>query len=110
MELDASGQNRGASRLMSSLYTISYVAKMIGENTELVEVVSANSDNIDDGEMFTMWTSQEDGIIAFTDRGIECLKEFLADLRTTSAGIREFLVAENCSQEKITRIIAHELR
>lgn len=109
MELDASGQKRGASRLMSSLYTISYVAEMIGENIELIEVVSANSDNIDYGEMTTVWTTQKDVVTAFTDRGIECLKEFLAELRASSSGIRKFLVAENCGPEMTARIMVDEL-
>ena len=95
---------------MPSLYEISYAAEMIDENSEIVDVISANLDNIDDGEMFTMWTSHEHGFIALTDRGIEGLKAFLADLRTSPIGIREFLVAENSSQETITRIIAHEPR
>ena len=32
-------------------YTIDEVAKMIGESPELIEITSANSDNIDYGEM-----------------------------------------------------------
>lgn len=31
----------------------------------------------------------EEGIRAFTDRGIECLQELLADIRTWDGGIRE---------------------
>jgi hypothetical protein len=95
---------------MSGLFAMNYVAEMIGENIELIEVISANSGNIDYGEMTTVWTSPEDGIIAFTDHGIECLKEFLADVRTWSGGIREFLVDENCGPETIERIMAREPR
>lgn len=95
---------------MSSLCAINYVAEMIGENIELIEVVSTNLDNIDHDEMATVWTGPDDGITAFTDRGIESLKEFLADVRSWPGGIREFLVNENCDIEMIERIMAGELR
>lgn len=95
---------------MSSLCAINYVAEMIGENIELIEVVSANSDNIDHGEMATVWTGPDDGITAFTDRGIESLKEFLADVRSWPGGMREFLVDERCETEMIKRIMAREPR
>jgi hypothetical protein len=74
MELDARGQNSIASRLMPSLYAISCAAKMIGEHREFVDVISANSDNIDEGEMFIIWTSQEHGIVGLTDQVIACLR------------------------------------
>ena len=95
---------------MSSLCTINYVAEMIGENIALVEVVSANSDNIDHGEMATIWTGPDDGITAFTDRGIESLKEFLADMRSWPGGVRQFLIDEKCGPETIQRIMADEPR
>ncbi|WP_257785322.1 hypothetical protein [Rhizobium leguminosarum] len=33
------------------VYTIGYVASLIGENLELIQQVASNSDNIDYGEM-----------------------------------------------------------
>jgi hypothetical protein len=42
----------------------------------------------------------EEGITTFTDRGIESLKEFLADIRSCEGGVRQFLVNEQCDQEK----------
>ena len=95
---------------MSSLCAINYVAEMIGENIELIEVVSAKSDNIDHGEMATVLIGPDDSITAFTDRGIESLKEFLADVRSWPGGMREFLVNENCDTEMIERIMEGELR
>ena len=50
----------------------------------------------------------EEGISTFTDRGIESLKEFLADIRTWDGGARQFLVDEQCDQGKIERIMANE--
>ena len=41
------------------VYTIGYVATLIGENLELIQEVASNSDNIDYGEMSRL--SHEDG-------------------------------------------------
>jgi hypothetical protein len=68
--------------------SIDHVAKMIGESVELIEVVSWNSDNIDYGEMIHVHDGTEEGITTFTDRGIESLQEFIADVRTWPGGIR----------------------
>ncbi|EYR77608.1 hypothetical protein P9A16_21660 [Shinella sp. 838] len=50
----------------------------------------------------------EEGITTFNDRGIESLKEFLADIRTWQGGVWQFLVDEQCGQGKIKRIMAYE--
>ena len=89
-------------------YTIDEVAKMIGESPELIEITSANSDNIDYGEMIHAHDGSEEGITTFTDRGIESLKEFIADIRTWEGGVRQFLIDEQCDPEKIERIMADE--
>lgn len=88
--------------------SIECVAKMIGESVELIEVVSWNSDNIDYGEMIHVHDGTDEGITTFTDRGIESLKEFLADLRTWPGGVRQFLVHEQCDPDMIERITATE--
>jgi hypothetical protein len=90
------------------VYTIDYVAKLIGENLELLEEVASNSDNIDYGEMILAHNGSAESITTFTDRGIESLQEFLADVRTRNGGIRQFLVDENCDPEMIERIMAVE--
>jgi len=50
----------------------------------------------------------EEGIKTFTDRGIECLQELLADIRTWKGGIREFLRDEQCDPNVIESIMADE--
>ena len=81
---------------------------MIGENLELLREICANSDNIDDGEMVYVHNETEDGTTGLTDRGVECLEELLADIRTWEGGIRTFLVDEKCDPERIDRIMADE--
>jgi hypothetical protein len=81
---------------------------MIGESPELIEITSANSDNIDYGEMIWVDNGTEERIKTFTDRGIECLQELLADIRTWDGGILEFLRYEQCDPAVIERIMADQ--
>ena len=67
-----------------------------------------NSDNIDYGETIWVDNGTEEGLTTFTDRGIECLQELLADIRTWEGGILEFLRAEQCEADVIERIMADE--
>ncbi|WOS66916.1 MULTISPECIES: hypothetical protein [Sinorhizobium] len=90
------------------VYTIEYVATLIGENLELLEEIASNSDNIDYGEMIHVYDGTDEGSTTFTDRGIESLKEFLADVRSWEGGVRQFLLDEQCDPEKIERIMADE--
>ncbi len=93
---------------VTHVVTIDEVARQIGENLELVELVSANSDNIDYGEKIWVDNGTEEGITTFTDRGVECLQELLADIRTWNGGILGFLRAEKCEPDVIERIMADE--
>ncbi|MBB2842905.1 UNVERIFIED_ORG: hypothetical protein GGE64_006712 [Rhizobium etli] len=90
------------------VYTIEYVATLIGENLELLEEIASNSDNIDYGEMIHVYDGTDEGITTFTDRGIESLQEFLADVRSWEGGVRQFLLDEQRDPEKIERIMADE--
>lgn len=87
---------------------IDHVATMIGENIELLEEIAANSDNIDYGELVYVTTGPNDGMKAFTSRGIERLQEFLADIRSWQGGIRQFLIDQDCEPDVIERICATE--
>lgn len=65
--------------------TIDHVATLIGENLELLREVASNPDNIDYREMIHVQDGTEEGITTFTDRGIESLQAFLADVRPGTA-------------------------
>lgn len=93
---------------ISRVHTINEAAKKVGEPLELIEIISANSDNIDYGEMIWVENGTDDGIKAFTDRGIECLQELIADIRTWNGGIREFLRNVQGDPETLERIMAEE--
>ena len=88
-------------------YSLAQVATMIGENVDLIEV-AAGSDTIDDGEMIHVVDGTEAGITAFTARGIENLREFLADVRSWTGGVRRYLLDQACEPDLIDRVMADE--
>lgn len=87
-------------------YAMKYVATLIDENPELLAEITRNSDNIDEGDMIHVSDGSDESIIAFTDRGIECLQDFLADIRSRVGGIHQFLVDSQCDPEILERIKA----
>ncbi|MDW9701803.1 hypothetical protein GOC40_32120 [Sinorhizobium meliloti] len=92
------------------IYTLKEVAVMIGENLELIEEVTANSDNIAEGELVYVRDGSEDGTKGLTENGIEDLRDLLADIQTWDGGIRQFLVDEQCDLEMIERVMADEVK
>ena len=90
------------------VYTIDHVATLIGENLDLLREVASNPDNIDYGEMIHVHDGTEEGITTFTDRGVESLQEFLADVRTWDGGIRQFLIDQQCEPDVIEHIMANK--
>ena len=92
------------------IYTLKEVAGMIDENLELIEEVTANSDNIAEGELVYVRDGSEDGTKGLTENGINDLQDLLADIRTWDGGIQQFLVDEQCDPEMIERIMADEAK
>ncbi|PYE38377.1 hypothetical protein DFI02_1512 [Rhizobium sp. PP-F2F-G20b] len=92
------------------IYTLKEVARMIGENLELIEEITANSDNIAEGELVYVRDGSEDGTKGLTENGIDDLQALLADIRTWDGGIRQFLVDEQCDPEMIERVMADEAK
>jgi hypothetical protein len=70
---------------VTHVHTIDAVARRIGENLELIEIVSANPDNIDYGEMIWVDDGTDEGIKTFTDRGIEGKAASVSSCATNSA-------------------------
>ena len=71
--------------------TIDYVAKMLGEDPELLEAIVSNDDNLTYGDIISVYTSSEEAITALTDRGIEELRDMLSAARITPENWHEFL-------------------
>ena len=111
MELGGRARAGAESRLMArdtTFYSLAHAATMIGENRELLEVVAANPDDIDYGEMIHIIDGSEEGITPFTARGIESLQEFLQDVRSWPGGIRQFLIDQESNPDLIERIMTDE--
>jgi hypothetical protein len=111
VELATVGDSARKGSLMARVtyvHSIDHVAEMISESLELIEVISQNSDNIDYGEMIQVLNGTDESLTTFTDRGVECLQEFLADVRTWDGGIHKFLLDEQCEPDIIERIRASE--
>jgi hypothetical protein len=76
----------------------------------LIEEITANSDNISEGELVYVSDGSEDGTKGLTENGIEELQSLLADIRTWDGGIREFLIETQCDPEIIDRIMVDEMK
>jgi len=55
-----------------------------------------------------LYDGSDESQTAFTERGVECLQEFVAEVRTWPGGIRAFLQNEGCDAATIDRIIADQ--
>jgi len=59
------------------IYTLSQVAGMISENLELIEEMTANSDNISEGELVYVSDGSEDGTKGLTRTASKSFKAYL---------------------------------
>jgi hypothetical protein len=64
---------------ISHVFTITYVAQMLGENEDWLHELSI--DMLPEDGCLYVYSGQDDAITAFTDDGIESLKQIIADLR-----------------------------
>ena len=75
--------HRRPSRLIlaaiSAVFTIGYVAEMLGEDEEWLWDLSI--DMLPEDGCLRVYGVGEDGVPAFTQFGIECLQEIIRDLR-----------------------------
>ncbi len=65
------------------VFTISHVAEMLGENEEWLREISINMDP-EEGSLWVIGVG-EDGCPAFTEYGIECLKQIIIEERALAA-------------------------
>ena len=66
---------------ITAVFTINYVAEMLGEDEDWPYDLSINM-FAEDG-CLRVYGAGEDGVTAFTEYGIECLKQIIADERAT---------------------------
>ena len=90
--------------------TLDYVAKMLGEDPELLEAIVWNDDNLSYGAIISVYTGQDDTITALTDDGIDELKDMLRDARITTETWHAFLDDFVDDAELVARIKAQSPR
>jgi hypothetical protein len=71
--------------------TIGHVAKMLGEDIELLEAIISNDDNLTYGNIVSVYAGADETVTALTDDGIEELKDMIHDARITTQTWQEFL-------------------
>jgi hypothetical protein len=71
--------------------TIDHVAKMLGEDQDLLEAIVYNDDNMTYGHIISVYTGTDEAITALTDDGIEELQELLAAARRSTKEWHDFL-------------------
>ena len=90
--------------------TLDYVAKMLGEDPELLEAIVYNDDNRTYGAIISVYTGPDDTVTALTDDGIDELKDMLRDARITTETWHAFLDDLVDDTELVARIKAQSLR
>jgi hypothetical protein len=64
---------------LSAVYTIGHVAKILGEDEDWLRELA--TDMFPEDGRLHVYGFGEDAVIAFTDYGIECLQQIIADLK-----------------------------
>ena len=76
---------------ITSVTTSAYAARLLGEAPDLIDAIIANDDNLDDGDIITIWTGPDEAITGLTDHGIRALRDMLDDARRTPDTWRNFI-------------------
>ena len=67
---------------IAAVFTINYVAEMLGEDEDWLYELSI--DMFAEDGCLHVYGVGEDGVTAFTEYGIECLKQIIADKRAAA--------------------------
>jgi len=77
---------------ISHVFTISYVAQMLGEDEDWLHELSI--DMFPEDRCLHVYGVGQDGVTAFTEHGIENLKQLIADMRADGRARRRTPSAE----------------
>ncbi|MDR9429012.1 MAG: hypothetical protein ACQETY_13170 [Pseudomonadota bacterium] len=89
---------------VTHVYSLDYVATMLGETPDLLEAIVWNDDNLTYGAIVSVYTGQDETITALTDDGIEELTNMLADARRSPQDWNRFLEDFVLDQDIIARV------
>ncbi|WP_085034494.1 hypothetical protein [Ensifer aridi] len=95
---------------VTHVFSIDYVAKLLDEDSELLQAIVSNDDNLSYGSIISVYTGQDEAITSLTRGGIEELEQMLAHARRTADEWNDFLEDFVDDQELIARIKAKSPR
>ncbi len=71
--------------------TIDYVAKLLGEEVELLEAIISNDDNLTYGTIINVYLGPDETLTALTDDGVEELRDMIQAARINTKTWHAFL-------------------
>ncbi|MBB4189799.1 hypothetical protein GGE07_006503 [Sinorhizobium terangae] len=95
---------------VTHVFSIDYVAKLLDEDSELLQAIVSNDDNLSYGSIISVYTAPDEAITSLTRNGIEELGQMLAHARRTADEWNDFLEDFVDDQELIARIKAKSPR
>jgi ABC-type sugar transport system substrate-binding protein len=93
MELGAAQARKqgGLMATVTHVFTVDYVAQMLGEHPDLIQAIISNDDNLAYGAIIAVCTEQEEAIDALTPDGVDELASMLKSARLTPESWQQFL-------------------
>jgi len=76
---------------VSQVYTLEYVATMLGEDPEMLDAIVSNEDNLAYGTIIKVYTGPDGIITALTDYGVDELRDMIAAARCSPTEWDQFL-------------------
>ena len=92
------------------VYTLEYVATLLGEDLEMLEAIVSNDDNFTSGSIVAICTSPDESITSLTDDGVDELSGMITCARRSPAEWDEFLESFVGDQDIINRVKAQNPR
>ena len=90
--------------------TIDHVAKMLGEDQELLEAIVYNDNNMTYGNIVSVYTGTDEPITTLTDDGVSEITDMLAAARRSTKAWHDFLRAFVADPDVIARVKDQPLR
>lgn len=76
---------------VTHVFTVDYVARMLGEHPDLIQAIISNDDNLSYGAIISVCNGEEGAIDALTPDGVDELASMLKDARRTPESWQQFL-------------------
>lgn len=76
---------------VTQVYALNHVARMLGEDLEMLEAIVRNDDNLSYGNIISVHTGTEESATVITAHGIEELRDMLRDARRSPEHWSDFL-------------------